>query len=328
LDGASRGSFFNDNDLNWDLDNGYSKDGEGFWLKDRKTKFDDEQGSSKVVLKWSGVSNGESVEIIGAHIKSGNYIRCYKEYNPAISDDKIVSVKDKDDNVYKTLRIGNQIWMAEDLKTVPEQTRVVFNNEELEHYSETTETVFYDNFKSSGPINYNSSNLTYYVDWTRNFKDVCPQDWHLPDQGEWEIMIRNSNLKDLKSTTGWLIYKKPGYNETRFVVCSNCKSGSPEYKKICPVCHGNGGKTINTGKYIPEKTTNYNGTNKSGMNIRPYPTYEYGEFGRNNNSEVYYLVKAHRSKDVTLITFGLKEIKFDNFSTPTDRRAHIRCVKD
>ena len=174
-------------------------------------KFDDEIYSSKVELEWYSVytekspleekNYHQSVDIIKEHIRSGNYIRCYKEYNPTISDDKILSVKDKDGNLYKTVRIGNQIWMAEDLKTVPEQFRVVFNNEELEHYSKFV-TVFHDNFKSSGPVNYNSSNLTYYVDWTRNFKDVCPQDWHLPDRGEWEIMIRNSNLKDLKSSTG------------------------------------------------------------------------------------------------------------------------------
>ena len=321
LDGATREHFFNDEDL----DKGYSKHFEGFWLKDRKTKFDDELYSYKVELKWSEYSFGQSVEFTEDHIRSGNYIRCYKEYIPIIRQEKIMTVKDKDENIYKTVRIGNQIWMAEDLKTVPEQTRVVFNNEELEHYSNT---VFYDNFKSSGPVNYNSSNLTYYVDWTRNFKDVCPQDWHLPDQGEWEIMIRNSNLKDLKSTTGWEIYNRPGYNATRFVECSNCKSGSPEYKKICPVCKGKGGKTVNTGKYIPEQTTNYNGTNKSGMNIQPYPTFDgYSKFD-NNNSEAYYLVKDHRRIGVTLINFGLKEIKFDKFEPDFDTRAHIRCIKD
>jgi uncharacterized protein (TIGR02145 family) len=322
LDGATRDYSFDDQDL----DKGYSENYEGFWLRDRKTKFDDEKYSSVVQLEWSGYRFSQSVKIEQKDIRSGNYIRCYKEYIPTISDDKIMSVKDKDDNVHKVVRIGNQIWMAEDLKTVPEQTRVVFNNEELEHYSES---VFYDNFKSSGPVNYNYFNLTYYVDMDANFKDVCPQNWHLPDQGEWEIMIRNSNLKDLKSTTGWQIYKKPGYNETKRVECSNCKSGSQKYKDNCNVCRGNGFKIINTGKYIPEQITNYNGTNKSGMNIRPYPTYEYGKFDNNYyNSEVYYLVKDHRAKGFTLITFRLKDIEFDKFGPDLYTRAHIRCVKD
>jgi uncharacterized protein (TIGR02145 family) len=323
LDGATRESFFNDKDL----DEGYSKHYEGFWLKDRKTKFDDEQYSYKVQMKWSEYSYGQSVEFTQDHIRSGNYIRCYKEYIPTISEEKVLSVKDKDDNIYKTVRIGNQIWMAEDLKTVPENTRVVFNNEELEHYSNS---VFYDNFKSSGPINYYSFNLTYYIDFTMGFKDVCPQDWHLPDRGEWEIMIRNSNLKDLKSTSGWEIYKRPGYNETRRVDCSNCSYWTPSQKKYnyCSVCRNNGFKMINTGKYIPEQTTNYNGTNKSGMNIRPYPTYDgYSKF-LVNNSKASYFVRDHKTKGVTLVTFGLKEVEFDKFSPDGDTRAHIRCVKD
>ena len=323
LDGATRDYSFDDQDL----DKGYSKYYQGFWLRDRKTKFDDEKYSSVVQLEWSEYRFSQSVRIEQTDIRSGNYIRCYKEYIPTISDDKIMTVKDKDDNLHKVVRIGNQIWMAEDLKTVPENTRVVFNNEELEHYSKTTATVVYDNFKSSGPVNYNYFNLTYYLE-DANFKDVCPQNWHLPDQGEWEIMIRNSNLKDIKSTTGWQIYKKPGYNETRRVECSNCKSGSQKYKDNCNVCNGNGFKIINTGKYIPEQITNYNGTNKSGMNIRPYPTYEYGKFDNNYyNSEVYYLVKDHRAKGVTLITFRLKDIEFDK-CPDLDTRAHIRCVKD
>ena len=331
LSGASRSAY-----KSRETENGYSPF-EGFWLRDRASKFDDEKYSSKVELEWDGVytekspleekNYNQSVEIDKTeHIRSGNYIRCYKEYNPTISDDKILSVKDKDGNLYKTVRIANQIWMAEDLKTVPEQFRVVFNDEELEHYSKFV-TVFYDNFKSSGPVNYNPSNFEYLVGWKFNFKDVCPQDWHLPDQGEWEIMIRNSNLKDLKSTSGWQIYKRPGYNQTRFVVCSNCKSGSPEYKKICPVCHGNGGKTINTGKYIPEQTTNYNGTNKSGMNIRPYPLYMGDSKFDNNNSKAFYFVKDHRYKGVTVITFGLDNIEIKE-KWQNEKNAHIRCIKD
>jgi uncharacterized protein (TIGR02145 family) len=331
LSGASRSAY-----KSRETENGYNPF-EGFWLRDRASKFDDEIYSSKVELEWYSVytekspleeqNYHQSVDIIKEHIRSGNYIRCYKEYNPTISDDKILSVKDKDGNLYKTVRIGNQIWMAEDLKTVPEQFRVVFNNEELEHYSKFV-TVFHDNFKSSGPVNYNPSNFEYWVGWKFNFKDVCPQDWHLPDQGEWEIMIRNSNLKDLKSTTGWQIYKRPGYNVTKWVNCSNCYSGSTEYKNRCDFCKGNGGKTINTGKYIPEQTTNYNGTNKSGMNIRPYPLFAYSKFDNNNNSNAFYFVKDHRYRGVTLITFGLDKIEIEKDSIRLKKNAHIRCIKD
>jgi uncharacterized protein (TIGR02145 family) len=325
INGASREAFLDKNDS---YDNGYSDYKEAFWLNDRNSKFDDEQYSNTVELKWSEYDYGQDLDVKSDHLRSGNYIRCYKEYTPSIPDQKNEQLKDKDGNSYKTVRIGNQIWMAEDLKTVPsEGAKVVFSDEELKHYGYGS--LFYDNFDKTQPISYSADNFSYYKEWKVNYKDICPQGWHLPDQGEWEIMIRNSKINDLKSTTGWLIEKRPGYYETKSIDCNNCKGWNALYranKRGCDVCKDEKKIIIKTGKYIPEKITNYNGTNKSGLNIKPYPIYSFGKFEKNERG-VYYLVKDHRSKGVGTVAFNLFDIKFSKFSD-SDTYGHVRCVKD
>jgi uncharacterized protein (TIGR02145 family) len=325
INGASREAFLDKNDS---YDNGYSDYKEAFWLKDRNSKFDDEQYANTVELKWREYDYSQDMDIIGDHIRSGNYIRCYKEYIPSIPEQKNEQLKDKDGNSYRVVRIGNQIWMAEDLKTIPsEGAKLVFSDEELKHYGYGS--LFYDNFDKTQPICYSEDNFSYYKEWKVNYKDICPQGWHLPDRGEWEIMIRNSNLNDLKSTSGWLIDKRPGYYQTKTIDCNNCKGWNDLHranKRGCDVCKDEKKLIIKTGKYIPEKIQNYNGSNKTGLNIKPYPIYSYGKFEKNEHG-AYYLLKDHRTKGVGTVCFNLNEIKFSKFSG-NDTYGHVRCVKD
>lgn len=325
LNGASREAFSDKSDI---YDNGYSEYIEAFWLKDRNSKFDDEQYANTLELKWGEYDYNQDGDINGDHIRSGNYIRCYKEYTPSIPVQKVEKLNDKDGNSYKVVRIGNQIWMAEDLKTIPsEGAKVVFSDEELKHYGYGS--MFYDNYNKTQAVNYSQYNFNLFIDNQFVYQDICPQGWHLPDQGEWEIMIRNSKISDLKSTTGWLIDKRPGYYETKTTDCNNCKGWNDLYranKRGCDVCKDEKRLIIKTGKYIPEKITNYNGTNKSGLNLKPYPIYGYGKFEKNERN-AYYLVKNHRSKGVGIVSFSLDEIEFSKYSGG-DTFGHVRCIKD
>jgi uncharacterized protein (TIGR02145 family) len=103
----------------------------------------------------------------------------------------------RDGNVYKTITIGNQTWMAENLR-----------------------------FKASSgcwSYNYNESNAKtygYLYDW-ETAKKVCPTGWHLPTDAEWKTLISCLGGVDiaggkLKATTSWESPNSGATNESGF----------------------------------------------------------------------------------------------------------------
>jgi uncharacterized protein (TIGR02145 family) len=106
-------------------------------------------------------------------------------FNPNLAYD---SVFDIDNNKYKTIKIGNQIWMAENLRV----TR--FNNgDALQYISDsysggelqdlwiTTDSSSYTNWTLNGIISYNG----HVVKDTRN---ICPKGWRIPSTNDWSIL--------------------------------------------------------------------------------------------------------------------------------------------
>lgn len=91
----------------------------------------------------------------------------------------------RDRKVYKTVKIGNQIWFAENLA-----------------YKNSTGCWAYnDNVK-------NVSTFGYLYDW-KTAKNVCPSGWHLPSDVEWKKLTDflggevevEMNLKNVKGAS-------------------------------------------------------------------------------------------------------------------------------
>lgn len=128
------------------------------------------------------------------------------------------TVKDIDGNVYKTVLIGSQLWMKENLRTtrysdgssIPNvinfaEWEVRFEDGFCWYRNDTT-------FKEMGAL-YN-----YYA--VIDPRNVCPEGWHVSSNNEWEILeiflglpfedidktgMRGTIQGDmLKSTYGWL----------------------------------------------------------------------------------------------------------------------------
>lgn len=97
--------------------------------------------------------------------------------------------KDKDDNVYLTTKIGNQIWMAENLRTTKcsDGTSLeefqISDSKYREKVSTNSGYVWYNNDKTSeksikyGPV------YTWAVG--KGGCPVCPEGWRIPSSTDW-----------------------------------------------------------------------------------------------------------------------------------------------
>jgi len=100
----------------------------------------------------------------------------------------------RDGKVYKTVKIGEQVWMAENL-----------------------------NFECEGSVSYDNdpSNAEKYgrlYDWETAMK-VCPPGWHLPSKEEWVELVDFAGGEyvageKLKATSGWNEFCNNGNNGT------------------------------------------------------------------------------------------------------------------
>jgi len=121
-------------------------------------------------------------------------------------------VSDIDGNTYKTIRIGDQWWMAENLKVtqlndggeieIIEEDTVWANLEDK--YSEIA--YCYYNNNENGEKDIYGALYTYAA-----AQKVCPTNWHLPSREEWEVLedfISNDEYTGkeglaLKASNGW-----------------------------------------------------------------------------------------------------------------------------
>jgi uncharacterized protein (TIGR02145 family) len=99
---------------------------------------------------------------------------------------------DIDGNSYKTVIIGSQCWMAENLKTSKYNDSTIISKVEnnLMWSSQTTGAWCYYNNDSLNFKLYGGLYNWYVLDSKSNGnKNVCPTGWHVPTTTEWKILI-------------------------------------------------------------------------------------------------------------------------------------------
>ena len=127
------------------------------------------------------------------------------ENNPIDSKDE--TLKDIDGNVYQIITIGDQCWMAENLKVVHYR-----NGDAIPEVTDNTE---WRNLTTGAYCEYdnNSANVETYgrlYNWyaVNDSRNIAPEGWHVPTDDEWQILVDNCGGSSvaggkLKATSGW-----------------------------------------------------------------------------------------------------------------------------
>lgn len=137
--------------------------------------------------------------------------------NPAISYGEMTD--DRDGQVYKTVEIGDQTWMAENLR----YGKKVSNGSEIKddaivayfcYDGDTIKCMKYGGLYSWSemmalPYNCNNINCSDLIDGDGIHQGICPQDWHVPSLTEWDVLFtavggQSAAGKALKSSENWI----------------------------------------------------------------------------------------------------------------------------
>ncbi len=130
-------------------------------------------------------------------------------------------VKDDEGNVYKTLKIGGQVWMTENLNI---GMRIDGASNQADNAA--IEKYCYDNLDINcnkyGGL-YQWDELMQYVT-TESAQGICPSGWHVPSDDEWNELVDflddngfgyegsgNDIGKSMASTSGWTSSATPGH---------------------------------------------------------------------------------------------------------------------
>ena len=133
-------------------------------------------------------------------ISSGNFAgqkTAWEYLNPNIDYGEMLD--DRDGQTYKTVKIGDQVWIAENLN---------YKTENSYCYGET----------ASDPKTENCTKYGRLYTWAAA-NDACPEGWLLPDTTEWSKLFtavggKGTAGKKLKSLTGWNDYNGTSGNGT------------------------------------------------------------------------------------------------------------------
>jgi uncharacterized protein (TIGR02145 family) len=157
------------------------------------------------------VSDNITLQVNSLGANAGNIPTCFTIYG---------SVADIEGNIYPTVLIGNQFWMAENLRSA-----TYSNGEPIPNVTLNTAWI---QLNSGGWCNYNNdaANDSVYgklYNWytTVDPRSLCPSGWHVPTNAEWTVLtdyLGGTSVAGgkMKSTTGWNAPNTGATNESGF----------------------------------------------------------------------------------------------------------------
>jgi Fibrobacter succinogenes major domain (Fib_succ_major). len=199
----------------------YGPDAEKKSSNDKSSSSEKNSSSSSVVPTNSSSSSVVPTVSVASPCKTATENNC--EYG-TLTDDR-------DGQTYKTVKIGEQWWMAENLNyayTGVPYKEVLSTDSNLVYYSDSTSWCYNNDaancakygrlytwaaaMDSAGIIPGNTANACGCGEYCNlgnvKVRGLCPDGWHLPDTTEWSALFNAVGRKAtagemLKSTEGW-----------------------------------------------------------------------------------------------------------------------------
>ena len=167
------------------------------------------------------------------------------------------NITDVEGNSYKTVYIGTQQWMGENLKTskYSDGTTIPNITDNTQWINNTTGAWAYYNNDVANNAKYGKLYNWYAVSKTTNGnKNVCPTGWHLPTDAEWTILtdylggtsVAGGKMKEV-GTTNWTSPNTSATNESLFTgIPGGYRLRKGNYEYIGANCYWWGSTESNT----------------------------------------------------------------------------------
>jgi uncharacterized protein (TIGR02145 family) len=135
-----------------------------------------------------GISEANPIDNGGGNTTTGTTLHTCGAANVHNPDLTYGSMTDQEGNVYKTIVIGTQEWMAENLKASH------YRNGDL--IPLVTDDMTWDGLTTGATCWYNNDSATYNCPYGKLYNwyavadpnNVCPTGWHVPTYSEWSVL--------------------------------------------------------------------------------------------------------------------------------------------
>ncbi|MBV5281088.1 MAG: hypothetical protein JZU53_01505 [Paludibacter sp.] len=246
------------------------------------------------------------------------YIRVYAINDAGVvySEEKtfMLRLKDVDGNIYKTIKIGTQVWMVENLRTTRYRNgsniSKIVDDKKWSNISSGAYCDYYEN----DAINKKRGKL-YNWHAVNSSAGLAPKGWHVPSAKDWNI------LKE------YLVINGYNYDGSTIIDTSNPSSDNKLAQSMA----------ANTDWRVPESTSPSSGNpgfslllnNRSGFSALPYVVRKSsGEYYKDDNTcTKWWTSDANKAGAIfRIIYYNLPYLITDTDSKNSG--LYIRCVKD
>ncbi|WP_286333865.1 FISUMP domain-containing protein [Bacteroides caecimuris] len=245
-------------------------------------------------------------------------------------------VDSRDNHVYKTVEIGEQTWMAENLAYLPKVNKPItaidcegeplyyvlnYDGEDVSAAKNTSEYklygALYNWYAAMNKENAEGSNADAIPS---GIQGICPNGWHLPSKAEWK-KLEDFVASELEPVKGNVFIDDFG-GETFDDDCKNVWSA------LAGIHESKGWGDSGNSDTNPDLA---NGPrNTYGFNVLPAgQCYQTGEFGRTDGTTNFWTTDLQSSGGGNIMFSNLNyNLDYSKYGAITKRGYSVRCVKD